>query len=57
MFKSTYWLVRAPWVIVPYFIISVFLAGFFYIDPPYKIANNFLSQLGQIYINDQLNLV
>ena len=57
MFKSTYWLVRAPWVIVPYFIVSVFLAGFFYIDPPYKIANNFLSQLGQIYINDQLNLV
>ena len=57
MFKSHYWLIRAPWIIVPYFIFSVLLAGFFYIDPPYKIENNFLSQLGQIYINEKLNLV
>lgn len=57
MLKSKYWLIYAPWRIVPYFIISVLLAGIFYVDPPYIISNNFLSQLGQIYINGKLNLI
>ena len=57
MFQNNYWLIRAPWIIVPYFILSVLLAGYFYIEPPYSISNNFLSQLGQIYINGKLNLV
>ena len=57
MFKSKFWLIKAPWIVIPYFIISVIVSGIFYIDPPYKIANHFLSQLGQIYINGKLNLI
>ena len=57
MLKSKFWLIKAPWYVVPYFLLSVFIAGYFYIDPPYKITNNFLSQLGQIYVNEKLNLV
>ena len=55
--RNDFWLIKGPWYVVPYFIFSVLLAGYFYIDPPYKIVNNYLSQLGQIYINGELNLI
>ena len=55
--NSDFWLITGPRFSVPYFVISVLCAGYFYIDQPYMIANNFLSQLGQVYINGELNLI
>lgn len=57
IFKNKFWLIKAPRIGVPYFIISVLIAGILYADPPYRITNNFLSQLGQVYINGELNLI
>ena len=55
--NSNYWLVEGPRHAILWFIISVFISGYFYIDPPYLICNNFLSQLGQIYIEGKVNWV
>ena len=50
MLRGKFWLIKAPRIGVPYFIVSVILAGIFYAVPPYRITNNFLSQLGQVYV-------
>ena len=55
--NSNYWLVEGPRHAIQWFIASVFISGYFYIDPPYLICNNFLSQLGQIYIEGKVNWV
>ena len=57
MLRGKFWLIKAPRIGVPYFIVSVILAGIFYAVPPYRITNNFLSQLGQVYVFGELNLV
>ena len=55
--KNEFWLIKAPRYIIIYFIISVLLAGYFYISGEYSITNNFLSQLGQLYVKNDLNLI
>ena len=40
-----------------YFVLSVLAAGFFYVTGEYSIKNNFLSQLGQLYVFENLNII
>tara|TARA_A100001011_G_C14275319_1_gene828929 strand:- start:920 stop:1606 length:687 start_codon:yes stop_codon:yes gene_type:complete len=56
-FKNKFWLISAPRYAVLYFILSVFTAGFFYVTGEYSIKNNFLSQLGQLYVFKNLNII
>ncbi len=57
IFKNKLWLISAPRYAVLYFILSVLAAGIFYVNGEYSIKNNFLSQLGQLYVFKELNII
>jgi len=56
-FKNKFWLISAPRYAVVYFVLSVLASGFFYVTGEYSIKNNFLSQLGQLYVFKNLNII